>query len=236
MAGSIALVGSGEFLPTTEEIDRALVDFDRRPQVVILPTAAGQEGDASVDRWLDLGVAHYERLGGRPVPLRVIDQASANLDEHVDAIERADLIYFSGGDPTYVTATMQNSSVWEAVGRAWHRGAALAGCSAGAMMMGSVTASPRRADLTPALGVFGKLCVLPHFDRFDRFQPGMAASVFERVPMGTQVVGIDENTGLVFDGAAWSVHGRQSVWLIEGEGREEFFVGDSVPLDLLIKL
>lgn len=236
MAGSIALVGSGEFLPSTENIDRALVDFEEEPQVAILPTAAGQEGDASINRWLDLGANHYERLGGRPLPLRVIDADSANLDKHVHAIDRADLIYFSGGDPDYLSETLRGSAVWSAVARAWHRGAALAGCSAGAMMMGSTTASPRRSGLAPAMSVFSGLCVIPHFDRFDRFRPEMTASILDEAPRGTQVIGIDELTGLVFDGAAWSVHGQQHVWLIDDDGREGFAPGESVPLNLTVRL
>jgi cyanophycinase len=236
MAGPIALVGSGEFLPSTEAVDHALVDFSGTPKVVILPTAAGREGRRSVKRWLDLGVAHYERLGASPVPLEVVDDVSADDPEHAAAIAGADLIYFSGGDPTHLTETMRGSAVWDAVARAWRQGAALAGCSAGAMMMGSITASPRRSDLQPGLGVFSGLCVLPHFDRLDQFRPGMAQAILAETPPGTTVIGVDEDTGLVFDGAAWSVQGRQQVWLIDEEGREGFGAGESVPLDLVATL
>ena len=101
MAGPVALVGSGEFLPDTESIDRALLQLgdDPPPRVAILPTAAGQEGPASIDRWLELGTAHYERLGAIPVPLPVVDNASANDPDLADEVASADLVYFSGGDP-----------------------------------------------------------------------------------------------------------------------------------------
>lgn len=234
MAGSLALVGSGEFLPTTEEIDRALLTFDQvpAPRVAIVPTAAGQEGPSSISRWVDLGVARYTELGAHPVPVPAIDAASANDSDLAALIDGCDLIYFSGGDPTYVTETMRGSLVWQSVLQAWQNGAALAGCSAGAMMMGSVTASPRSAGLQDGLGVFRRLCVIPHFDRIDRFSSGLLDQVLDAVPIGTAVVGVDEHTGLVHDGAAWTVRGQQTVWVFESGERTNYASGETVPLDL----
>ncbi len=237
MAGPFALVGSGEFLPDTDDVDRALASFDDDPppRVAILPTAAGREGAASVDRWLELGVSHYSRLGGVPVPVRAVDAASANDPDLADDVASADLIYFSGGDPVYVTETLRGSAVWAAVIEAWRRGAGLAGCSAGAMMMGSVVTSPRSGGIVDGLGVFHRLCVIPHFDRFDQFRPGMAASITAAVPPRTQVVGVDENTGLVFDGAAWTVMGNGRVWILDDD-RVGFEPGETVSLDTTFRL
>lgn len=234
MAGPLALVGSGEFLPSTEAVDRSLLSFDgeRAPRVAIVPTAAGQEGSGSIDRWINLGVAHYRALGAEPVPVRVVDESSANDPDLAALIEAADMIYFSGGDPLYVTATLRSSVVWAAVLRTWQNGAALAGCSAGAMMMGSVTASPRTDRLCDGLGVFRRLCVLPHFDRIDQFRPTMAEDIVMKAPVGTTVIGIDEHTGLVNDGAAWVVRGQQSVWVFEDGERTNYASGETVPLEL----
>ncbi len=67
MNGLIALLGSGEYLPVMDAVDRYLLDSRQRtahePNVVCLPTAAGEEGDDSVNYWLDLGVAHFQRFG-----------------------------------------------------------------------------------------------------------------------------------------------------------------------------
>lgn len=234
MAGSLALVGSGEFLASTQDVDRALLSFDegQSPRVAIIPTASGQEGAASIDRWIDLGVSRYTELGAQPVPVRAIDSASANDPELARLVEGCDLIYFSGGDPSYVTATMRDSLVWDVVLRTWQNGAALAGCSAGAMMMGSVTVSPRSGRLHDGLGLFRRLCVIPHFDRIDRFRSGMTDEVLDAVPVGTVVVGVDEHTGLVHDGAAWTVRGQQSVWVFESGERTNYRAGETVPLEL----
>ncbi len=240
--GPIALVGSGEFMPATEAVDRALLDTVRRrragahddgyqQRAVIIPVASGQEGSGSVNRWLDLGAAHYRRLGIEPTPLPIVDAASANDAELAAQIQGADLIYFSGGDPAYVSASMRGSFAWDAVLEAWQAGSALAGCSAGAMMMGSLTGSPRQSGLSPALGIFEDLVVLPHFDRMESFRPGRTNDVINEVGSETVVLGVDEDTGLVQDDLGWAVIGRQNVWLLAPGERRSFRPGERVPFD-----
>src|SRR5512145_1583441 len=101
MNGMIALVGSGEYLPVMEETDRHLLGSlngnGRTPCVVCLPTAAGQEGDESVNRWSRMGVEHFRKLGADVTALRIINKESANDPQYESALENADLIYFSGG-------------------------------------------------------------------------------------------------------------------------------------------
>ena len=84
MNGLIALVGSGEYLPVMEDIDRYLLASlnVKTPQVVCIPAAAGQEGDESVNRWLRMGLEHFQRLGADVQGLRIIDSASANDAQH----------------------------------------------------------------------------------------------------------------------------------------------------------
>src|SRR5512135_2172443 len=98
MKGLIALLGSGEYLPVMNDVDRRLlasVPTDgRKPQVVCLPTAAGEEGDDSVGRWLRMGQEHFEALGAVVHPLPVIDRASADDPQYEALLEAADLIYF----------------------------------------------------------------------------------------------------------------------------------------------
>ncbi len=234
--GPVGLVGSGEFQSCSDVIDRALLDrvTGRSNRAVIIPTAAGREGPTSVGSWLDKGVAHFERLDLEPIPLAVIDRAGADDPVNTGSILDASIIYFSGGDPAYLVETMRGTAVWSAVVRAWLDGAALAGCSAGAMMMGSVTASPRRSGLVSGLGVFDDLCVIPHFDRFDSFRPGMTASIVDSVGPTTTVIGIDEETGLIVHEGATRVMGSRKVWHLTHAGRIGWSHGESTALELVV--
>src|SRR5437763_1275766 len=134
MTAPIALVGSGEYLPVMTEIERALI-AGRPPRYVQLATAAAPEGQKSLDRWHNLGKAQADRLGVEQVVVDVRTRDDAENATMAARIEGAGLIYLSGGNPTYLADTLRDTAVWTAIMAAHHAGAALAGCSAGAMAL-----------------------------------------------------------------------------------------------------
>ena len=76
--GTLALVGSGEYLQLIEPLDRFLLaQLNTEPRVVGLPTAAGTEGGERIGYWSRLGEEHFRRLGAQAEALPVIDRASA---------------------------------------------------------------------------------------------------------------------------------------------------------------
>jgi cyanophycinase len=90
MNGLIALLGSGEYLPVMNEVDSYLLANcganGRKPRVVCLPTAAGDEGPKSVARWSNMGVEHFTKLGAEVQALPVINKESANDPTHASAV------------------------------------------------------------------------------------------------------------------------------------------------------
>jgi cyanophycinase len=226
MRGPVGLVGSGEFTSTTTEVDRLLLQG--RPQrAVVIPTASALDGSKTFQRWLELGESHFRSLGVEPVSLPVADRAHANDPEIASQIKGAGLIYFSGGDPEHLCETLRDTVLWAQVMNAWSSGTALAGCSAGAMMMGSQTRSPRKAYFSDALNVFDDLVVIPHFDRINAFRPGLAHEVAGSVPERTTVIGVDEDTGLVLTDDGWQVIGLGGAWLV-GPAGAEALTGDTL--------
>ena len=243
MKGLVALVGSGEYLPVMNEIDRHLLASvntnGRAPRVVCMPTAAGQEGDASVDRWLNMGVEHFQTLGADVTPARIIDRASADDPQCESALENADLIYFSGGNPMYLYQTMQGSRAWNAAQRAWEHGAVYAGCSAGAMILAQRVPNFRAAGLTSleAFQVFPATFVIPHFDRMRGLVSAYLFAIRRQLQEGQFILGVDENTALV--GALdekWQVMGQGKVHLITRDNQQEFDAGQEVPLDPPVRI
>lgn len=242
MSGVIALVGSGEYLPVMDDVDRRLLaatptvldgNTDRPPRVVCIPAAAGQEGKASVDRWLRMGVEHFTRLGAHVEPLRIVDRASADESQWVDRIAGADLIYFSGGNPLYLHRTLAGSRTWTAVQAARERGAVLAGCSAGAMVLARHlpdVGSPKLV-LHGGFGLVSPLMILPHFDRLESFRPGATVELQQRIQPGEFVLGVDEDTALVgAPGEPWEVVGARTVVVLTRRERQVFHPGETVPM------
>ncbi len=231
MPGLVALVGSGEYLPVMAPVE-ALLLHGRPPRYVQIPTAASLEGDSSLNRWVKLGVDQAERLGVEAVPVVVRDRADADDPELAALVEGAGLVYLSGGSPQHCASTLRGTRVWDAVVAAWRDGASLAGCSAGAMSLTSwvpdLRHPARSAD--PGLGIVPQVRVIPHFDRFPGWIPDLVSRYLMKVPDGTSVVGVDEDTAVLWDGTAWTVHGRQSAWLLTRDGRKGFAAGESVDL------
>lgn len=229
MSGPLALVGSGEYTAAMLEVDRLLLE-ERPPRYVQIPTAAAPEGQATLDKWIGMGVAHARSLGVQAIPLVVRDREDAADPELIKQLEGAGLIYFSGGDPGYLTETFRDTPMWTAVVEAWRGGAALGGCSAGAMAFSGWVPSVRRplAGGGPGLGLLPGICVLPHFDRYFGRLPGMALKTLVRVGEGITTVGVDEDTALVGGLEEFTVMGKSSAWVFRGSKRVEIRNGETI--------
>lgn len=237
MNGLIALYGAGEYLPVVEPIDRFLLDSlhldGRRPRVVCLPTAAGREGDVSINRWSNMGSDHFQKLGADVSALRIIDRTSADDPQFESALEAADLIYFSGGDPNYLYQTLNGSRAWSAAQKAWARGAIYAGCSAGAMILGQKLPNFRMfGNGTPsAFGVVSASYVLPHFDAMPAMFKPMVAALRKALKDGEYALGVDEDTALVGRlGGEWQVLGAGQVHVMSRNSDKSYRSGEQVSL------
>ncbi len=227
--GPIALVGSGEYLPVMADIEAGLL-AGRAPRYAQLATAAVPDGPSVVERWHNLGIEQAQRLGVEPVILDVSDRNDADNEEIAAKVAGAGLVYLSGGNPGFLADTLRDSLVWKAIVAAWRDGAALAGCSAGAMAMTSWVPSLRhpRQGGTNGLALLPHLRVIPHFDFFASKVPDLVTRFLLPHDPAITVIGIDEETALVGGPTQWTVQGRQSAWRLTSQGREELPSGTLV--------
>ena len=238
----MALVGSGEFLDVMEPVDARLLE-GRPRRAVIVPTAAAREGEERVSYWLELGRRHYEAMGVEPVGLDVRTRRDAD-DPATAALGRGrgPRVPVGGRPPPPVRHTARPARCGLAIVAAWREGAALAGCSAGAMALtsgapddllptgGASRRAPEHPRLANGLGLIGGLAVIPHFDQMERLRPGALEWFASWQPEGTSLVGIEEQTALVAEGGRWQVQGTGAVWVLDAGRRARFAPGDEVPL------
>jgi len=231
MDGAIALVGSGEYLPGMAEVEAALLDDavhrGKARTYVQLPTAAGREGGKSLEYWRALGASQGERIGVATTFLPVLTRADADDAALAAQIEGAGLVYLSGGDPRYLAETLVGTRVGRAIESHWRSGGALAGCSAGAMVMGDAVPSFRLAggEPTPALNLLPGLRVIPHYRR-------LFGWAFGAPPPGAVLLGIEEMTALVrLSGSTeWRVMGAGAVHVLQGAPQGQYEPGEAVPI------
>jgi cyanophycinase len=235
MNGLIALVGSGEYLPVMEDVDRYLLDSlnlkGRKPRVVCLATAAGKEGDQSVGRWSNMGVEHFKKLGADVIAPKIIDRPTADDPQYESILENADLIYFSGGDPGYLYETMKDTCAWTAAQRAWGRGAVYAGCSAGAMILGHRMPSFRLAGTQQGFGIVPAEFIMPHFDAIPAIWKPMVLALQKQLKDGQRMIGVDEDTALVGTlNGQWKVMGKSNVQVFTRDQKTKYAAGDAVKI------
>lgn len=226
----LALVGSGEYLPGMEAVDRELLRrLPAAPRVVCLPTAAGQEGPERIGYWSQLGVDHFTRLGARVEALPVIDRASAQNAELARTIAEANFVYLSGGKPDYLHQTLAGSLAWQAIQSVLAHGGVLAGCSAGAMIMGEKIAG--LPFLKPGFNFLPGCIIMPHYDEISK---NLRSLVHWLSGSALTVLGIEGYTALVVTGVQAEVLGSGGVTVWNRTGPTRYQQGH-LPLSLPIK-
>ena len=221
---TMALLGSGEFDPWSESVDRWLLERSRNPGGVALvaPTAAAHEGEASYSAWGNKGLEHYAAMGvpAEVLPLRTRDDA--HRDDLVTRLDDAALVYFSGGNPARLADVLRDTPFWESLCHALTDGLPYAGCSAGVACLTERTYDSDAQDFDtlwqPGIGFFRQTLFGPHWDIVDSWVPGASAFIVGSVQTGEVLVGLDEDTAMTGDGRSWNVLGRQGVHVLrDGE-------------------
>jgi cyanophycinase-like exopeptidase len=236
MIGSLALVGSGEYLPAMASFEKSLLDDGikngKRPIYVQIPTAAGQESDDRLEYWKKLGKTQADRLGVDSIFLPIYTREDANNPEFVTLIKNCALIYMSGGDPHYLAETLMGTPLWDAIQENWSTGTSLAGCSAGAMVLSAHIPNFRLLKKSPTAGLnlLPNIRVIPHFNMFFRWIPESAAKVLLHVPDDSILIGVDELTAIVKRSGAdhWVVVGEAKVHVLKGMPDQQLSDGEAI--------
>jgi cyanophycinase len=233
-----SLLGSGEFQPWSEPVDRRLVaEADGDGRVLILPTASAPEGKDVFERWGSLGLAHFSRLD---IPVEVLELRSREDTDDprlLEKLEGASAVYFSGGNPAYLSAVLTESEFLETMLKQLDRGMAYSGCSAGVACLTENTYDSDTTDLDavfrPGLGLIRQTLFAPHWDIVDTWVPGAAEFLVAAVPEGHVFVGLDEDTAMIGGGSTWEVVGRSGIHVREGDAWATYRDGDRFELALI---
>lgn len=227
--GIVALVGSGEFLETTLPVDRYLVEQMQQrqltPRVAILPTASAPDGGDVPQNWAKMGVEHFARLGLAAEPVMLLTRQDADNPAIVAQLAATNFVYFSGGKPRYLMETLQKSAAWQTILDMFRQGGVVAGCSAGAMVLGGAFFDfPQIWSTKPALGLVPGIVVIPHFDEM----PKLITSTIGSGKREGVVVGIEGGTALVVSHEHWIVQGKGGVTVFNGKRRQRYQAGETI--------
>jgi cyanophycinase len=233
-----SLLGSGEFLPWSEQVDQRLVaEADGDGRVLIVPTASAPEGKDVFERWGSLGLAHFSRLD---IPAEVLDLRTREDTDDPRLLARLDgasAVYFSGGNPAYLARTLGDSDFLAAMLKQLDRGMAYAGCSAGVACLNEITFDSDTMDIgqifKPGLALVPRTVFAPHWDIVDTWMPGASEFMVGSVPEGFTFVGMDEDTAMMGRGSSWEVIGKSGIHIKSENAWATYRDGDRFELALI---
>jgi cyanophycinase-like exopeptidase len=240
MNGSLALVGSGEYLPAMAEFEKSLIDDGvkngKEPRYLQIPTAAGRESSDRLEYWKELGLRQAKNLGVEATYLPIFTREDAFNQEYIDAVANSALMYMSGGDPHHLAQVLIDTPLWDAILENWKTGASLAGCSAGAMVLSAHIPNFRLLKKVPTQGLnlLPEVRVIPHFNKFFKWIPESAAKVLLHVPDNSILIGVDELTAIVkrSGDTDWVVVGEAKVHVLKGLPDQQLHDGERINLSI----
>lgn len=225
VSGGIVLAGGDEFRAGCEVMDAAVLRStgQDQPCVLIVPAAARRGAAKAASN----GVAYFSGLGAAASGLMVLDREDADDPGLVSRAAEASVVYFTGGSPDHLLATLEGSRLLEQLRESMAAGAVVGGSSAGAMVMGSMMRGPSSGCWVPGLGLARGVAVLPHHEASDPER--VASDLASHAPAGLKVLGIDARSGCFGSPGRWTVLGPGRVVLYEGGSWRPFFHGDVLP-------
>jgi cyanophycinase len=229
MSGHILLEGGAEFGGKMAAPDRRAIELAGGVEALvgIIPAAAAP--DRNDYRAGQNGLRWFRSLGARHVTvLPLTDRSSADDETVAGALSQCRLIYMLGGFPHYLAQTLAGSCSWQAMLTAYHAGAVVGGSSAGAMVLCAQYYNPESGKLEPGLNLIPGTCLIPHHDTMGRRWAPLLATALPRAVL----IGIDEQTGLLSEGAPglWSAYGKGQVTLYRNGDEEAHLPGEPFAL------
>ncbi len=187
--------------------------------IVVISTASSL-GDAATEVYGAL----FGQMGSGPVTgIRPLTREEANDPEMASALDDATGVFLTGGNQLRLASAVGGTLVGKAVVAAHHRGAVIAGTSAGAsalathmMAFGQSGAIPkhRMAQMSAGLGIVADIVVDQHFEQRTRLGRLLAVVAQSPALLG---LGVDEDTAaVIYADHTLEVIGRGVVTIVDG--------------------
>lgn len=167
----------------------------------------------------------FKNLGVNNIKvLHVIDRGDCYLQENINVVKEANLIFFTGGDQLRITSIIGGTPIYDEMQKVCKRGCYFVGTSAGASVMsdtmivgGESEESPRKCTLkmAPGLGFLESIIIDQHFA-----QRGRIGRLLAGVSQNPEIlgIGIDEDTAIIVEpSGVLQVIGSGAIYIIDGK-------------------
>jgi cyanophycinase len=219
--GHLIIIGGHEDKEGDEDILKLVAQRARgKEHSLVVVTVATQHpkqvGEEYQKLFKDLGAQQVE-----VIDIRTREEASQQT--YIDTIDKAKVIFFTGGDQLRITSQIGDSPLFRSMQKRYHEGATIAGTSAGAAAMpetmlisGASDTSNRISalEMAPGLALMKSVVIDSHFA--ERGRMGRLLGAVAQNPRNVGL-GIDEDTAIIVTGEEqFEVLGSGAVYVVDG--------------------
>ena len=221
-AGTLFAIGGAEAKLRRRHVLRSFVveAGGAEARIAVVPSASSLGLEV-----VEVYQAVFTSLGaGEVMAVRPESRADAQDPELVGTLDRATGVFMTGGNQLKLSAYIAGTPFGDAIHRAYHRGAAVGGTSAGASILadhmiafgtGGSTPQQRMSQLAVGLGLITGVVIDQHFEQRNRY--GRLMSLVAQSP-SLLGIGVDEDTAAVVRGGnVIEVVGRGAVTIVDGQ-------------------
>lgn len=221
---NLIIIGGAEDKKGKKEILKYVCSrIDKEKDILLITAVASEYPEEMCKKYKRV----FGELGIKNILfLKINERCDAYLENNVQLVNKANLIFFTGGDQLRITSLIGGSPVYSKLIELAEKGVFLVGTSAGASVMsetmivgGDDEESPRKCsiNMAPGLGFIDKIIIDQHFA-----QRGRIGRLFSAIAQNPQIlgIGIDENTAIVVT--------KEGMIQIIGEGAVYFIDGSDI--------
>lgn len=203
---------------------------------LVIVTVASQKPEGLAAQYTEV----FQELGVPDVAvLDIRTRAQAREESCAAVLDKAAIIFFTGGDQLRITSQIGDSLVFQAMRELYAAGCTIVGTSAGAAAMsetmligGSNDESPRISDLrmAPGLGFLPSCIIDSHFAQRGRMGRLLTSVAQNPRNLG---LGIDEDTAIVVHNNEFTVLGSGAVYVVDGQNISYSSLSEAHPKSVL---
>jgi cyanophycinase len=218
--GTLVIIGGAERKDDERTVLKVVADRIRANQRLLIVTAASYEPDGTAKDYMRI----FKELGVSEMDVAdVRTREDAERQDLVEKCERANAIFFTGGDQLRITSQMGDSPMYRCMQQRYEDGAMIIGTSAGAaampftMIVGGPSDESNRVSalsMAPGLGLLDYVVIDSHFAQRGRMGRLIGAVMQNPRNLG---LGIDEATAIVVEkGERFDVVGPGAIYVVDG--------------------
>jgi cyanophycinase len=238
LKGNLIIIGGAEDKKGEKDILKEVCSrIDKDNDELVIATVA-------TDLPKEVGAEYraiFQNLGVRNINILDIEDREDAFEKHnLDIMEKASLVFFTGGDQLKITSLLGGSPLYKMLHESVEKGCVYVGTSAGASVVsdtmiitGDDEKSPKKVTLkmAPGLGLIRNVIIDQHFAQRGRIGRLLVAVAENPESLG---IGIDEDTAImIIKKGEFQVIGSGAVYVIDGSSISYTNVSEQYPDDIL---